>query len=106
METETALVGTDRAVELYTVSEVDLDVTFVIHPRYAESEDAVRLDDTLDDVCLLKLGMLVVDFFDRVEDLLCCLEELFLFSMLLTKLRHNISCFHNNRIKVFVLIDD
>ena len=36
METQTAFVGTDRAVELNAVAQVGLNFAFVVHPRYAE----------------------------------------------------------------------
>jgi len=49
-------------------------LALVVNPRYAESEDTVRLDDTFNDFGLLKFGMLVVNLFDRFEDFAYCLQ--------------------------------
>ncbi len=64
METETSLVRSDRAVELYTVTEVSLNFAFVIDPGYTESKDTVRLYETLDDLCFFEFRMLVVNILD------------------------------------------
>jgi len=74
VETQTAFVRADCAVELYAVTEVGLYFALVVNPRYAESEDTVRLDDTFNDFGLLKFGMLVVNLFDRFEDFAYCLQ--------------------------------
>ena len=47
METKTALVRSDRAVELYAVSAVDLNLSVVIGPRNTEFDLALRLGQTL-----------------------------------------------------------
>ena len=62
METETAFVRTDSAVELYTITEVGLNLTLVVNPSYTESEDTIGLYDALDNLCFLEFGMLVVNF--------------------------------------------
>ena len=36
----------------------------VVNPRNAERDDALRLNETLNKLSLLKLGMLVVDVYD------------------------------------------
>ncbi len=41
MEAKTSLVRADRAVKLDTESVVDLDLTVVIYPRYAEQDLAL-----------------------------------------------------------------
>ena len=60
METQSSLVGADGAVELHPIADVDMDFSFVIYPGYTEGDDTFGLHDALDNLCLLKLGMLVV----------------------------------------------
>ncbi len=67
MEAQSALIGADGAVELHTVTQVHLHLTLVIHPRHAERDDPLRLHDTLDNLGLLKLGMLVIHIFDGFQ---------------------------------------
>ena len=45
MEAKTALVRTNRAVELHAIAKVDLHFTLVVHPRHTESDDAFGLDN-------------------------------------------------------------
>ena len=47
VETKAALVRSDRAVELYTETIVDLDLTLVIDPRNAEEDGSLRGGQTL-----------------------------------------------------------
>ena len=47
METQSALVGSDRAVKLYTVSLVYLHISLIIHPRNLEGNNSFRLCKTL-----------------------------------------------------------
>lgn len=89
METKTAFVRADGAIELHTVTEVSLHFAFVVNPGYTESEDTVRLHETLYDFCLFKFRMLVVNFLDRLENLLNCLKVLFFLAVLRLKLSHN-----------------
>ena len=64
METQTALVGTDGAVKLHTVTEVHLHLAFVIYPGHTESDDALGLYDALDNLGFLKFGMLIIHILD------------------------------------------
>ena len=64
MEAQTALIRTDGTVELYTVAEVHLHFALVVNPRHAECNDALRFDDALYDLGLLKLWMLIIDILD------------------------------------------
>ena len=82
VETRTTLVRANGIVELYAVTEVDLDLTLVVYPGDTEGEDTVGLDEALDDLVLLKLWMLVVNVLDRKEDLTDSLDELRLAWML------------------------
>ena len=95
METQTALVRADRAVELNAITEVGLHFARIVNPRHTEREDPVRLDHPLDDLCLLEFRMLVVHFLDGVEDLADSLEILALTGVLPLKVRHNFSYFHD-----------
>ena len=95
VETQTALVRADRAVELNAITEVGLHFARIVNPRHTEREDPVRLDHPLDDLCLLEFRMLVVHFLDGVEDLADSLEILALTGVLPLKVRHNFSYFHD-----------
>ena len=64
METNTALIGTDSTVELYTITDVGLNITFIVNPGHTESEDTVRLNYSFNDLCLLEFRMLIVNLFD------------------------------------------
>ncbi len=64
MEAESSLVRSDRAVELDAVAEVGLNLTVVVDPGDTENEDSVRLYESLNDLSLLKLRMLVINFLD------------------------------------------
>ena len=64
METKTSLIRSDRTVELDAVAEVCLNLAVVIDPGHTEREDSVRLDKSLDDLCLLELRVLVVNLLD------------------------------------------
>ena len=47
METQSALVGAERRIELDAKTAIDLDITIVIDPRHAEDELALRFTETL-----------------------------------------------------------
>lgn len=83
VETQTAFVGTDRAVELNAVAQVGLNFAFVVHPRYAEGEDTIRLYEALNDLGFLELRMLVVNFLDGLEYFAYGLQ-VFVFTRVLT----------------------
>lgn len=76
METQTALVRTDRAVELDAEAAVDLNLALVIHPRHAELDDALRLDDLLEHAGGDVLRMLLNNRLKGLEDFHHCLMEL------------------------------
>jgi len=67
MEAQTALVRTDGTVELHTVADVHLYLALVVDPGHTEGDDALRFHDALHDFCLLKLRMLVIYVFDRLQ---------------------------------------
>ena len=78
MESESALIWTDSAVELHPVSCVGLDLSVVIHPCHLESEDSVRFHKPLHNLCILEFRMPVVSLLDGFQHFAHCLEILFL----------------------------
>ena len=76
VEAQAALVGADGAVHLDAEAPVDLDLALVVDPRHAEHDDALGLDDALEDLGLAVLGMARQDGLERLGDLLDGLMEL------------------------------
>ena len=76
MEAQAALVGADGAVELDAVAAVHLNLALIIDPRHTEGDDALRLDQTLDEAGLLVLGVLLHDGLDALQHLTDSLQEL------------------------------
>src|SRR5690554_6228129 len=64
MKTDTALIGPDSVVVLYTVSHVGLHVTVVIHPGNAEGMDFVGDDQPFEKIGLFEFRVLIVHLFD------------------------------------------
>jgi len=83
MKTETALVRSDCAVELNTVTAVNLDLTLIIYPSNSEHDLTLRLYDPLKNVLLLDVRTLVDDGLQRLKELMYCLVELRLRGILL-----------------------
>ena len=75
VESETALVRTDRGVELDAEAAVDLDFALVVDPGDSELDEALRLDYTVEDACLDEVGTLVGDRFEGLEDFAYSLLE-------------------------------
>ena len=97
METESALVRSDSAVELDTVAEVGLDLTVVVDPSHAESEDTVRLDKPFDNLRLFKLRMLVIDILDGFKNLLYGLKVFLLGRVLGLETGHDLCGLHDDK---------
>ena len=85
MEAQAALVGADGAVELHTVATVHLDLALIIDPGHTEGDDALGLDQTLDQASLLVLGMLLHHGLDALQHLADSLQELRLIGIALCK---------------------
>ena len=85
METDTTLVRANGIVKLHAIAEVGLNITVIIGPGNAESEDTVGLNKALDDTGLFKFRMLIVDFFYAHKHFLNCLQILFLTRVLSLK---------------------
>ena len=47
MQAKPSFVGSDGTVKLYPVTRIYMDLTIVIHPRYAEFQLPLRLNQTL-----------------------------------------------------------
>ena len=75
MEAQTTLVGADGGVEFHTVAPVDPDVALVVRPRYAEGDDALRLDHALEQGVTLILGIGFNEGNDGLCDLFNGLQE-------------------------------
>ncbi len=100
METETAFVCAESCIVLYAVTEVVLNNTIVVNPSNAECEDTIGLNQALDDSCLFKFRMLVVNVFDSYEDFFYCLQILFFTWMFGFQVSHDffnvhINCYFN-----------
>ena len=76
MEAQAALVGADGAVHLDAKALLDLDLALVVDPRHAEHDDALGLDDALEDLGIAVLGMARQDGLERLGHLLDGLVEL------------------------------
>ena len=74
METNTAFVRANGIVELHTIAEVRLNFTLIIHPRYTESKDTVRFNQTFYNFRFLELRMLVIDIFDGIRSIFIILR--------------------------------
>src|SRR5699024_1198534 len=95
MEAQAALVGADGAVELHAVALVDVHAALVVHPRNAEEDDALGLDETFEERCLLVLGMALDDGTKAVQDLGRRLMELGFVGVLLLELfKHSLYIIH------------
>ena len=73
METDTAFVGTDGVVVLYTITHVGLILSLVVHPCHTELVHAIWNAKALDEVHLVKLRVLVVLFLNCAENFFYCL---------------------------------
>ena len=82
VEAQAALVGADCGVVLDAEAAVDLDFALVINPRNAELDDALGLDDALEDLCFLVFRMRLDDRLEGVHDLGDGLDELGLIGVL------------------------
>ena len=76
MEAQAALVGADGAVELHTVAAVHLNLALIVNPGHTEGDDALRLDQTLNQSGLLVLRVLLHNGLDALQNLAHSLQEL------------------------------
>ena len=97
VEAQTALIGTDGAVELHAVADVHLHLALVVHPGHAERGDALRLHDALHYLGFLKFRMLVVDVLNALQNLADGLQKLQFARVLALQALHNFLNFHSFR---------
>ncbi len=76
MEAEAAFVGADCAVHLDTEATVDLYFALVVNPGYAEHDYALRLNDSLENLCFYIFWMLVHERDKNIHYLVNSLMEL------------------------------
>ncbi len=65
MESYAAFIRAYRIIKLYTVSEIYLDIAFVVYPRYFKCKYPVRFDKSLYDFSFFKFGVFIIGFLDR-----------------------------------------
>ena len=75
MEAQTAFVRTDRAVELHTVTVVDLDFTLVVDPGNLEGDDAFRNGDAFQNLVLFVTGIGINQFAQGFKDFRYALKK-------------------------------
>ena len=95
MESQSSLVWAYGAVELHTVSDVDLYLALVVHPGDTESDDALWLHQTLYDFGTFKLRVLVVYILNRNQHFFHCLQVFSFAWMLTLKLSHDFLNLHS-----------
>ena len=95
MEAQTALVGTDCAVELHPVAGVHPYLSPVVNPCHLECENPVRLHKPLDNPCRLKFRVFVIDVLNGLQNFPHRLQVFLLFPILRLQRGHNLTCFHN-----------
>ena len=95
MESQTAFVRAYRAVELHAITEVYVNLAFVVYPRNTECNHTFRLYYALDNLCAFKLGVLVVNIFHRQQHFLYGLQVLQFARMLLLQRLHYLLNVHS-----------
>ena len=95
MEPQTALVGTDRRVELNSVAAVHLYFSVVVDPWHAEDDDPFRLYETFHKACLFPFGMIGNYQLKTFKNLLDSLKKLRLTGVIFLEISQN-------TLKVFV----
>lgn len=94
MEADASLVGTNGVAELHTVTEVDMHLAMVVHPRYTEGDDTVGFHQPLYQLHPLKLRMPVINTLYGKQYFPYSLQVLGLAGMLGLQLLENQLCFH------------
>ena len=96
VEAQTAFVRANGGVELHAIADVDLYFAFVVDPGYTERDDAFGFHKALDELCLLKLRMLVVDVLDGFQYFFHCLQEFRLARVFTLQVLDDFLNFHSN----------
>ena len=83
VEAQATFVGADGTVELHAIAEVNVYLALVVSPGHSERDDALRLYESLHELCPFKLRVLVVNVLYREQHLAHCLQIFQLARMLL-----------------------
>ena len=87
MQTKTALVGTDCAVELNSVTCVDVYLTVIVDPRNTELDLSFGIDKSFKESLSAELLLVLFDNrSERFKNLLDCLMEFILHRILVDNL--------------------
>ncbi len=76
MKSETALVGTDGAVELNAETAVNLNLAVVVNPGNSEHNNSLGLGNSLENTVCLVLRVLLKNRLERCENLCSRLNKL------------------------------
>ena len=76
VEAQPALVRSESAIHLDAETAVDLNLAFIINPRDAELNHALRFDDAFEDFAVAILLVPLDSRFDRFENFSYRLKEL------------------------------
>ena len=95
MEADTAFVRANGIVVLNTIASVCLIVALIVHPSNAECINTIWNTETLDEVDLVKLRVLVVLFLDCAENFFYCLMIFRLVRESALEILKNFFCVHN-----------
>ena len=97
MEANTAFVRTDCAVELNTITAVNVDFTGIVCPRYTEHNNSFRLNNAFENCILLDFRHLFYYRFKSFKNFFNCLQKfrfIGILSLYLIKDAFNVCVFH------------
>ena len=97
MESQAALIRTNGTVELYAIAYVYMHFALVVCPRHTERNDTLGFYKALDELCFLKLWVLVVNVLNRDKDFANCLQVLCFARVLSLEVVHNFFNIHSKR---------
>ena len=104
MKPQTALIGTNGAVELHTVANVHMHFATVVDPWHPERDNALRLDNALHNLGFFKLWMLVVHVLYGNEHFSHSLKILQFARMLRLQRLHDFFHFHSISVLMSLII--
>jgi len=95
VEADTAFVGTNGHVVLYTVAHVGLVVAFVIHPGDTEGKNTIGDTEAFDKVDFVEFGVFVVFPFDGHQHFFHRLVVLGFIRKTALEVRQHVSSLHS-----------
>jgi hypothetical protein len=57
--------GAKGVIKLHPISQINLNFSFIVYPGYTEGENAIRLNQSFNNLVFFKFGMLIVNIFYR-----------------------------------------